>query len=98
MRYFLPSHALEFNIPLEQLRTRDPQTGLILPTYEKQTKEQIQATFNDTTITKLDFKGAYGVAFVWSDGHYADIFPFDTLRKIGEELQEIAKNPDATKK
>ena len=35
----------------------------------------------------LDLKGNYGVAINWSDGHYADIFPFDILREIGENFQ-----------
>jgi DUF971 family protein len=35
---------------------------------------------------KFDHKGQYGVAVVWSDGHYADIFPYDVLRSIAEEL------------
>lgn len=36
----------------------------------------------------LDFKGNYGVAINWSDGHFADIYPFDILREIGESLKE----------
>lgn len=32
-----------------------------------------------------DVKGNYGVAISWSDGHYADIYSFDTLRRIAEE-------------
>ena len=38
--------------------------------------------------TKLDHKGQYGVAIVWSDGHYADIFPYDVLKGIAEEVKE----------
>ena len=34
----------------------------------------------------FDFKGNYGVAINWSDGHYADIFPFEVLKVIAEEL------------
>ena len=41
-----------------------------------------------TVPVQLDFKGNYGVSVVWSDGHYADIFPFDVLRDLGEELLE----------
>ena len=37
---------------------------------------------------RLDFKGNYGVAINWDDGHYADIFPFDILREIGDILQK----------
>ena len=37
---------------------------------------------------RLDFKGNYGVAINWNDGHYADIFPFDVLREIGLGLQK----------
>lgn len=35
---------------------------------------------------KFDLKGSYGVAINWSDGFSADIFPFDTLRLIAEEV------------
>ena len=34
---------------------------------------------------KFDMKGAYGVAIIWSDGHFADIFSFDTLKQIAKE-------------
>ena len=33
----------------------------------------------------FDVKGNYGVAISWSDGHYADIYSFETLRRIAEE-------------
>jgi Gamma-butyrobetaine hydroxylase-like, N-terminal len=42
----------------------------------------------DVTPILLDFKGNYGVAVNWSDGHFADIFPFDILREIGENLEK----------
>ena len=34
---------------------------------------------------KFDIKGAYGVAINWSDGHFADIYSFDTLKQIAKE-------------
>ena len=42
----------------------------------------------DITPTLLDFKGNYGVAINWSDGHFADIFPFDILRELGEKMEK----------
>ena len=42
----------------------------------------------DVAPVLLDFKGNYGVAVNWSDGHFADIFPFDILREIGENLEK----------
>ena len=34
---------------------------------------------------KFDFKGAYGVAINWSDGHFADIYSFEILKRIATE-------------
>ena len=31
---------------------------------------------------KFDTKGNYGVSIVWSDGHYADIVPYEVIRGI----------------
>lgn len=44
---------------------------------------------------KIDLKGNYGVSFVWSDGHYADIFHFDALKKISKECVTNASNLDS---
>lgn len=32
-------------------------------------------------------KGNYGVSIVWDDGHYADIFSFDILKKIANDIR-----------
>lgn len=34
---------------------------------------------------RFEMKGNYGVAIHWSDGHFADIFPFTVLRKIVQQ-------------
>jgi len=36
--------------------------------------------------TKFEMKGNYGVAIHWSDGHFADIFPFRILKQIVDEV------------
>lgn len=34
----------------------------------------------------FEFKGNYGVAVHWSDGYTHDIFPYDVLKDIAEEV------------
>ena len=63
-----------------ELRIRDPKTGHLYPDHQTKRK-QITAT-----PIHFDFKGNYGVAINWSDGHYADIFPFEILKSIADEL------------
>ena len=46
-----------------------------------------RALYGEVAPTKLDHKGQYGVALVWSDGHYADIFPYEVLRAIADEIE-----------
>ena len=43
------------------------------------------ARLNGVHPVKFDMKGAYGVAINWSDGHFADIYSFDTLKQIAKE-------------
>ncbi len=31
-------------------------------------------------------KGGYGVGVLWSDGHHADIFSFEVLKKIAQTV------------
>jgi len=83
LRYFSASEATEFSVPVEELRVRDPRTGRRLP---DTTSAQALIKYADVSPTALDHKGQYGVAVVWSDGHYADIFPYDVLRDIAEDL------------
>jgi DUF971 family protein len=33
-------------------------------------------------------KGNYGVSITWSDGYDADIYPFETLKKIALEVRD----------
>lgn len=37
---------------------------------------------------KLDVKGNYGVAVLWSDGKFEDIYPFDVLKLIAMEVNK----------
>jgi len=79
LRYFSQTNVAEYTIPTAELRRRDPKTG------EKRTLSAPNADAINAVPVKFDFKGNYGVSIIWSDGHYADIFPFDVLRKIAEE-------------
>lgn len=79
LRYFTPNGATELIVPIEELRMRDAKSGALVT---GRTREQ----FSGVGPATLDFKGKYGVAVVWTDGHYADIFPFHILRQIAEEL------------
>ena len=36
---------------------------------------------------KFDYKGNYGVAIVWNDGHFADIYPYKILKYIAESFE-----------
>ena len=73
LRYFTPSHAIEYSIAPSELRCRDPKTGGIITD---------SSSFKNIKPLHFDFKGNYGVAIYWSDGHYADIYPYDVLKKI----------------
>lgn len=86
LRYFTASKATEYAIPVEELRIRDPMTGLRRAEDKATTSEEAKQRFKDIFPTKLDHKGLYGVAIVWNDGHFADIYPYDTLRSIAEEI------------
>jgi DUF971 family protein len=81
LRYFTPSGASELIVPIEELRIRDANTGALVA---GRSREQ----FKDVSPVTLDFKGNYGVAVVWTDGHYADIFPFHILRQIANGLNQ----------
>lgn len=73
LQYFDHDRASELHISMAELRRRDPKTGETIP----------NASVVEARIVDFDFQGNYGVAFHWSDGHYADIFTFDALYKIG---------------
>jgi len=81
LRYFEASKVSEFVITTQELRRRDAKTGKRLGSA---TSIGLDASIKPVG---FDFKGNYGVAIQWSDGHFADIFPFDVLRDIAEELQ-----------
>jgi len=84
VRYFTASQATEFAVPALELRIRNPQTGDLLPDHERR---RANPTLRAAKPVHFDFKGNYGVAVNWSDGHHADIFPFDVLKRIGEETK-----------
>lgn len=86
LRYFTASSAEEFSIPIEELRLRDPLTGQLQPNNPFNKRDR--GYYAGLSVTKLDFKGKYGVSVVWSDGHYADIFPYHVLRQIAEDLKK----------
>jgi DUF971 family protein len=39
----------------------------------------------DVYPTAIHYVGRYALQFVWSDGHDTGFFPFEYLRKLGEE-------------
>jgi len=39
----------------------------------------------DVHPTAIHYVGRYALQFVWSDGHSTGIYPFDYLRRLGEE-------------
>jgi DUF971 family protein len=91
MRYFSTSNATEHIIPAVELRVRDPQTGRTLPDHAT---KRASVGLQTAKPIHFDFKGNYGVAINWSDGHYADIFPFEVLKTIAQELQELGSSND----
>ena len=84
VRYFTASQATEFAVPALELRVRNPQTGQLLPDHARR---RADPALRAARPVHFDFKGNYGVAVNWSDGHHADIFPFDVLKHIGEEMK-----------
>lgn len=82
LRYFTASQAVEYSIPAAELRLRDPMTGLPRPPLAPIPNASLEEPFP----TALDLKGHYGVSIVWSDGHFADIYPYDVLRKIAMDV------------
>lgn len=87
LRYFTASQAVEYSIPASELRLRDPMTGLPRPPLPSISGYSSDEPFPTT----LDLKGQYGVSIVWSDGHFADIYPYDVLRKIALDIASSAK-------
>lgn len=81
LRYFTVSQAIEYAIPKDELRMRDPKSGKRLIN-----SDQMKSSLVGVIPTHFDFKGHYGVAINWSDGFYADIFPYDVLKLIAEEM------------
>ena len=63
---------------------RDPLTGELLP--DSPGREERQQKYSGLVPVKFDIKGNYGVAVIWSDGHYADIFGFEVLKEMAVKL------------
>lgn len=84
LRYFGASSVEEFAVPCWQIRDRDPLTGDLLPAAPSDSERK--AKYEAVEPVKFDTKGNYGVSIVWSDGHYADIFPFEVLRILAERV------------
>ena len=78
LRFFSADVAEEYIIPTEELRSRDPSNGLKIKDISSDELERLKTV----RIKNIDFRGRYGVAFEWNDGHYADIFPYEVLRAI----------------
>ncbi len=90
LRYFSATAVQEYHIPVWELRSRDPATGKRLDTEGEGnlTASELQQKFANIEPKSFDIKGNYGVSFVWSDDYYMDIFPFEVLRRIAEEICE----------
>ncbi len=84
LRYFGPSSVEEYAIPAWEMRGRDPLTGELLP--DSPGREERQQKYSGLVPVKFDIKGNYGVAVIWSDGHYADIFGFEVLKEMAVKL------------
>ena len=84
LRYFGPSRVEEYAIPAWEMRGRDPLTGKLLP--GSPGSEERKQKYENLVPVKFDVKGNYGVAIIWSDGHYADIFGFEVLKEMALEL------------
>ena len=44
--------------------------------------------------TAIHYVGRYALRFVWSDGHDTGIYPFDYLRRLGDE-PEVPEHPNS---
>jgi hypothetical protein len=82
LRYFTPDRAIEYLIPPVELRVRDPGSGHLKPDHEAS-----RTKFKDTFPVRFEHKGNYGVGIVWNDGHQGDIFKFEVLKAIANDLQ-----------
>ena len=92
LRYFSATSVKEYSVPIWELRSRDPATGVRTQSESSESDTAaLTAKYADVGLSTFDMKGNYGVSFVWSDGYYMDIFPFEVLRQIAEETTK-AKN------
>jgi hypothetical protein len=93
LRYFTASSAVEFSVPVSELRQRDPATGRrIIPlasssSSHQSPSSQVSSSSEQTPLpVKLETKGRYGVGILWDDGYHADIFSFDVLKRIALDI------------
>jgi len=81
LQYLNSDEAVELRVPVHELRRRDPKTGDIVAQ-----QGRVEVSYKDASVAEMDFKGNYGVSFVWTDGHFEDIFTYDALYKIAKSL------------
>ena len=80
LRYFTSSSAIEYSIPRKELRNRDPKTGHMINT--------LNYIPNNYKPVQFEYKGNYGVAIIWDDAYYTDIFPYEILKNIANEFKK----------
>lgn len=90
LRYYGASRTSEYVIPAMELRARDPVTGQVR-LEGGLTEAQAVERYRKVRPEKFDHKGQYGVSVIWSDGHFADIYPYAVLRSIAEEIASKRK-------
>lgn len=97
LRYFSPTSAIEYPIPAAELRFhRDPKTGERMEIDSPSSLSRISHSKPSEAPPKplkFDYKGNYGVGIHWSDGHYTDIFPYEVLKQIGQEVAAQKQKP-----
>ena len=78
LRYYTPTSAEEYIIPLKDLYSRDPKSGNI---------RNVQTNADELLSPSVDIRGNYGIAITWNDGINSDIYPFHILRGIALDLR-----------
>ena len=86
LRYFTATTVQEYYIPIWELRSRNPATGNRTEVDVSLSDIELENKYKNMIPTKFDMKGNYGVSFVWSDGFYMDIFPFEVLREMADNI------------
>ena len=66
LRYYTPVAAEELAIPVWQLLSRDPTTGMKRAAYRDSSAAALNAQFQNVHVLGFDIKGNYGVLIEWS--------------------------------